>query len=60
MVVEKVTKLAGSATNPAAYAKELITRICPTTLPYTLDSEASFEVASFNGRELPLTSGRSA
>ena len=51
-VVEKVTKLAGSAANPADYAKELIARICPTTLPYTIDSEAFFGLAGFNGRGL--------
>jgi Domain of unknown function (DUF4331) len=51
-VVEKVTKLARSAANPAEYAKELIARICPTTLPYTIDSEAFFGLAGFNGRGL--------
>ena len=40
-VVEKVTKLAGSATSPADYAKELVARICPTTLPYKIDSDAA-------------------
>ena len=34
------------------YAKEVITWICPTTLPYMLDSQASFELAGFNGRGL--------
>jgi hypothetical protein len=51
-VVEKVTRLAGSATNPADYAKELVARICPTTLPYKIDSDAAFEVTGFNGRGL--------
>jgi hypothetical protein len=51
-IVEKVTRLAGSTTNPADYAKQFLARICPTTLPYTLDSEASFTVAGFNGRDL--------
>jgi Domain of unknown function (DUF4331) len=51
-IVEKVTQLAGSSTNPAEYAKQFIARICPTTLPYVLDSEAAFEVAGFNGRGL--------
>jgi Domain of unknown function (DUF4331) len=51
-IVEKVTRLAGSSTNPAEYAKQVIARICPTTLPYSLDSEAAFTVAGFNGRGL--------
>ena len=51
-IVEKVARLAGSATNPADYAKEFIARICPTTLPYLLDSEAAFALAGFNGRGL--------
>jgi hypothetical protein len=51
-IVEKVTELTGSSTDPAEYAKQFIARICPTTLPYTLDSEAAFAVASFNGRGL--------
>ena len=51
-IVEKVTQLAGSSTDPAEYAKQFIARICPTTLPYALDSEAAFAVASFNGRGL--------
>jgi hypothetical protein len=51
-IVEKVTRLADSATDPAEYAKQFIARVCPTTLPYTLDSEAAFEVARFNGRDL--------
>ena len=44
-IVEKVTRLADSTANPQGYAKQFIARICPTTLPYTLDSEAAFEVA---------------
>jgi Domain of unknown function (DUF4331) len=51
-VIEKVTALAGSASDPAAHASQLISRICPTTLPYTLDSEARFAVQEFNGRAL--------
>jgi hypothetical protein len=51
-VAEKLTRLAGSATNPADYAKQLISRLCPTTLPYELGTEAAFDVARFNGRAL--------
>jgi hypothetical protein len=52
MVVEKATRLAGSAPNPAEYASQFIARICPTVLPYSLDTDAHFEVAEFNGRGL--------
>jgi hypothetical protein len=55
-VVEKVTKLAGSATDPADYAKELIARICPTTLPYTLDSEAHSRSRDLTGEDSQMTS----
>ena len=51
-IVEKVTRLAGSSTNPADYAKQFIARVCPITLPYALDSEAAFLVEGFNGRGL--------
>jgi hypothetical protein len=50
--VEKVTGLAGSTTNPADYANQMSTRICPTILPWRLDSNAAFEVSGFNGRGL--------
>jgi hypothetical protein len=49
---EKMTGLARSATTPAHYAERLITRICPTTLPYELDTAAGFDYAGFNGRGL--------
>lgn len=51
-IVEKVTSLACSAPNPAAYARQLIARIIPSTLPYALDSKAAFEINEFNGRAL--------
>ena len=51
-VVEKATRLAGSVANPAAYAKQFVARVCLTTLPYVLDSEAAFSFAGFNGRGL--------
>ncbi len=51
-IVERVTRFASSATNPIDYASQFIARICPTTLPYVLDSEAAFVVAGFNGRGL--------
>ncbi len=51
-VAEMLTRLAGSASDPSDYAKQLIARLCPTTLPYSLDTPAAFDVASFNGRAL--------
>jgi hypothetical protein len=51
-VIEKLTWLAGSSSSPNDYAKHLLARICPTTLPYTLDTEAAFDFVGFNGRGL--------
>jgi hypothetical protein len=51
-VVEKVIMLAGSAPNPAEYASQFVNRLCPTTLPYTLDTPASFSATEINGRGL--------
>ncbi len=51
-LAEDLTRLAGSAADPAGYAKQLVTRICPTTLPYEIGSPAAFEFAGFNGRSL--------
>jgi Domain of unknown function (DUF4331) len=48
----RVTQLAGTADNPAAYAQRVVQRLFPTTLPYVLDSAASFGFAGFNGRAL--------
>src|SRR5271170_1801442 len=48
----RVTQLAGSAGDPAAYAQRVVERLFPTTLPYVLDSAASFGFAGFNGRAL--------
>jgi hypothetical protein len=45
-------QLAGSTDDPAAYAQRLVERLFPTTLPYVLDSAASFGVAGFNGRSM--------
>lgn len=49
---EKVTRLANSSANPSEYAKQLLGRICPTVLPYELDTPASFDFSEFNGRAL--------
>ena len=51
-VVERLVGLAGSAMEPGAYARRLVNRLCPTTLPYELDTPAGFDFAGFNGRGL--------
>ena len=48
----RVTQLAGSTDDPAAYAQRVVERLFPITLPYVLDSAASFGFAGFNGRGL--------
>jgi Domain of unknown function (DUF4331) len=48
----RVIELAGSAGDPAAYAQRVVERLFPATLPYVLDSAASFGFAGFNGRAL--------
>jgi hypothetical protein len=48
----RLTQLAGTAEDPAAYAQRVVDRLFPTTLPYVLDSAASFGFAGFNGRAM--------
>ena len=48
----KLASLAGAVHDPAAYAARLVNRVCPTTLPYELDTEAGFYYAGINGRGL--------
>ena len=48
----RVAQLAGSADDPAAYAQRVVERLFPATLPYVLDSAASFGFAGFNGRAM--------
>jgi Domain of unknown function (DUF4331) len=48
----RIIELAGSTDDPAAYAQRVVERLFPTTLPYVLDSAASFGFAGFNGRAL--------
>ena len=51
--VEKVTALAHSAADPSAYFPRNSSRfLCPSVLPYELDTPASFSFAAFNGRGL--------
>jgi hypothetical protein len=52
-IAEKLSRLAASAANSNDYARQLTARLCPTTLPYELDTPAAFNFAGFNGR--PLT-----
>lgn len=51
-VAERLTALAGSAANPADYAKQMTARLFPTMLPYALGTPAAFDFAGFNGRAL--------
>jgi hypothetical protein len=50
--IEKVTGLANSSVDPSEYAKQVLARICPTVLPYELDTQACFGFGGFNGRAL--------
>ena len=43
---------AGSAVHPAEYGKQIVSRLCPTTLSYELGTQAAFDQAGFNGRAL--------
>jgi hypothetical protein len=49
---EHLTKLGGSVENPAKHGPMLADRLLPGVLPYELDTQASFSVTRFNGREL--------
>jgi hypothetical protein len=49
---EKMTTYAGSAADPSEYAKQIVSRLCPVTLPYELGTPAMFSQDGFNGRPL--------
>jgi hypothetical protein len=51
-IAEKLTGLAGSAADPAAYGKRLAARLLPAVLPYELGTPAAFDFTGFNGRAL--------
>jgi Domain of unknown function (DUF4331) len=51
-VATKLTRLAGSAADPAGYGQTLAQKLCPVTLPYELDTPANFTVDRLNGRGL--------
>ena len=38
--------------NPEEYGKQMVSQLCPNTLPYELGTAAAFDVAGFNGRPL--------
>lgn len=48
----KVSGLAGSTPDPAEYGRQVADRLCPIMLPYALGSDAGFDFAGFNGRNL--------
>jgi Domain of unknown function (DUF4331) len=48
----KMTTYAGSVMNSDEYGKQLVARLCPTTLPYKLGTPAAFDLEVFNGRPL--------
>jgi hypothetical protein len=50
---ETMTTYATSVASPSEYARQVVERLCPTTLPYRLGTPAAFDLAGFNGR--PLT-----
>jgi Domain of unknown function (DUF4331) len=51
-VAEKLSGLAGSVADPAAYGHKLAARLLPAVLPYQLGTPASFDYAGINGRGL--------
>jgi len=51
-MVERLTALAGSAPDAAAYASQVAARLFPSVLPYELASPAVFDTTRFNGRAL--------
>ncbi len=50
---QKMSTYAGSVMNPEEYGKQIVSRLCPATLPYEIGTPAAFDLAGFNGR--PLT-----
>ena len=38
--------------NPEEYGKQMVSRLCPNTLPYELGTAAAFDLAGFNGKPL--------
>lgn len=48
-----MTTYAGSVMNPKEYGKQIVSRLCPTAMPYEIRTPAAFDLAGFDGR--PLT-----
>ena len=48
----RTSEIAGSTANSTEYGRRVAKRLCPVMLPYTLDTEAAFDFAGFNGRSL--------
>src|SRR5277367_961256 len=51
-LLEKMTTYAKSVDYPTEYARQMVARLCPVTLPYELGTPAAFHLARFNGRPL--------
>src|SRR5580698_1858666 len=49
---QKMATYAGSVMNPEEYGKQMVSRLCPITVPYELGTAAAFDLAGFNGRPL--------
>jgi hypothetical protein len=49
---QKMVTDAGSVLNPEEYGKQMVSRLCPSTLPYESGTAAAFDRARFNGRPL--------
>ena len=52
-VTGQLARAAGNTDAPEQYGQDVADRLCPAMLPYTLGTEARFDVLKFNGR--PLT-----
>ena len=50
--VTRYVTLAGTAPDPAAYARRVADLLGPMTLPYTIGTPASFDYTGVNGRAL--------
>ncbi len=51
-IARRLTTLAGSAGDPAEYARQLAAKLLPNVLPYELGTPAAFDFAAVNGRAL--------
>jgi hypothetical protein len=48
-LTQEMTAYAASVLNPVEYGKQMVARLCPTTLPYDLGTPAAYDLAGFNG-----------